>query len=153
MIGATKAFESGWTTCSRDRCRTPTTRRSRPGTATRSSRSSTNRSGGPRTRTSSPTADPQAYLQARYTAPFTDYDKAIAQEDAGDGSAWSSAHAEYQSYFRQAVEAAGYEDLLLMNTDGDVVYSAYAGADLGTNLESGPTVTRTSRPATSRRSS
>ncbi|WP_144713860.1 adenylate/guanylate cyclase domain-containing protein [Curtobacterium pusillum] len=85
-----------------------------------------------------PTADPQAYLQARYTAPFTDYDKAIQQDDAGDGSAWSKAHAEYQPYFRQAVESAGYEDLLLMDTDGDVVYSAYAGADLGTNLDDGP---------------
>ena len=85
-----------------------------------------------------PTEDPQAYLQARYTAPFTDYDKAIEQEDAGDDSAWSKAHAEYQSYFQQAVEAAGYEDLLLMNTDGDVVYSAYSGPDLGTNLDSGP---------------
>jgi class 3 adenylate cyclase len=85
-----------------------------------------------------PTTDPQAYLQAKYTAPFDDYDKAIAQDDAGDGSAWSRAHAEYQPYFRQAVESAGYEDLLLMDTDGDVVYSAYAGADLGTDLEDGP---------------
>ncbi|ROP64207.1 adenylate/guanylate cyclase domain-containing protein [Curtobacterium sp. PhB115] len=85
-----------------------------------------------------PTTDPQAYLQARYTAPFSDYDKAIQQDDAGDGSQWSAAHAEYQPYFRQAVESAGYEDLLLMDTDGDVVYSAYSGADLGTNLEDGP---------------
>ncbi|MGU3409950.1 adenylate/guanylate cyclase domain-containing protein [Microbacterium sp. M1A1_1b] len=85
-----------------------------------------------------PTRDPQTYLQARYTAPFDDYDKAIQQDDAGDGSAWSAAHAEYQSYFRQAVEAQGYEDLLLMNTDGDVVYSAYGGADLGSDLENGP---------------
>ncbi|MBA8991815.1 hypothetical protein FHW23_003093 [Curtobacterium pusillum] len=85
-----------------------------------------------------PTEDPQAYLQARYTAPFTDYDKAIDQDDAGDGSAWSKAHAEYQPYFQQAVESAGYEDLLLMDTDGDVVYSAYSGADLGTNLHDGP---------------
>lgn len=85
-----------------------------------------------------PTSDPQAYLQARYTAPFTDYDKAVQQDDAGDGSDWSSARAEYQPYFRQAVESAGYEDLLLMNTDGDVVYSAYSGPDLGTNLTDGP---------------
>ena len=85
-----------------------------------------------------PTQDPQAYLQARYTAPFTDYDKAIDQDDAGDGSAWSKAHAEYQPYFQQAVEAVGYDDLLLMDTNGNVVYSAYSGADLGTNLDDGP---------------
>jgi len=85
-----------------------------------------------------PTQDPQAYLQARYTAPYDDYDKAIQQDDAGDGSSWSAAHAEYQPYFRQVVDAQGYEDVALLDTDGDVVYSAYAGADLGTNLEDGP---------------
>ncbi|MFZ6992399.1 adenylate/guanylate cyclase domain-containing protein [Curtobacterium sp. RRHDQ66] len=85
-----------------------------------------------------PTQDPQAYLQAKYTAPFDDYDKAIKQDDAGDGSSWSAAHAEYQPYFRQIVEAQGYEDLALMDTNGTVVYSAYAGADLGTNVEDGP---------------
>ncbi|WP_248704454.1 adenylate/guanylate cyclase domain-containing protein [Curtobacterium sp. MWU13-2055] len=85
-----------------------------------------------------PTTDPQAYLQARYTAPFDDYDKAAQLDDAGDGSKWSEAHAEYQPYFRQAVESAGYEDLLLMDTDGDVTYSTYSGADLGSNLRDGP---------------
>jgi class 3 adenylate cyclase len=85
-----------------------------------------------------PTTDPQTYLQANYTAPYTDFDKAIANDDAGDGSAWSKAHAQYQDYFRQLVASSGYDDILLMDTDSNVIYSAYSGADLGTNLDSGP---------------
>ncbi|WP_083402541.1 adenylate/guanylate cyclase domain-containing protein [Curtobacterium sp. MCBA15_008] len=139
VIGATKAFESGWDEL-----------QSRPVSDDDHAKVDAwyrdsfvpqldERNGGSANPDQfAPTEDPQAYLQARYTAPFTDYDKAIVQDDAGDGSAWSTAHAEYQSYFRQAVESAGYEDLLLMNTDGDVVYSAYSGADLGTNLDDGP---------------
>ncbi|WP_413601495.1 adenylate/guanylate cyclase domain-containing protein [Curtobacterium sp. Curtsp57] len=139
VIGATKAFTSGWD----DLQDTP---------VSASDRSKVDgwyqdtfvpqldaRSGGTANPEQfAPTQDPQAYLQARYTAPFDDYDKAIRQDDAGDGSSWSAAHAEYQPYFRQIVEAQGYEDLALMDTDGNVVYSAYAGADLGTNVEDGP---------------
>ncbi|MCT9621475.1 adenylate/guanylate cyclase domain-containing protein [Curtobacterium sp. C2H10] len=139
VIGATKAFESGWDDL-----------QSRPVSDDDHTKVEDwyrdsfvpqldDRNGGTANPDQfAPTEDPQAYLQARYTAPFTDYDKAIDQDDAGDGSAWSAAHAEYQPYFKQAVESAGYEDLLLMDTDGDVVYSAYSGADLGTDLESGP---------------
>lgn len=139
VIGATQAFESGW----RDL-------QDQPVSAADQSRVDAwyqdtfvpqldRRSGGTANPEQfAPTRDPQTYLQARYSAPFDDYDTAIQQDDAGDGSAWSAAHAEYQPYFRQAVEAQGYEDLLLMNTDGDVVYSAYGGADLGSDLDDGP---------------
>jgi class 3 adenylate cyclase len=85
-----------------------------------------------------PTSNAQTYLQSKYTAPFTDYDTSLATDDVGDGSAWSAAHAEYQDYFREQVDQLGYEDVLLLNTTGDVVYSAYAGPDLGTNVETGP---------------
>jgi class 3 adenylate cyclase len=85
-----------------------------------------------------PTQDPQTYLQANYTAPYTDFDKAIQNDDSGDGSTWSAAHAEYQDYFRSLVVGGSYDDILLLNTTGDVVYSAYAGADLGTNVKTGP---------------
>jgi hypothetical protein len=47
-----------------------------------------------------PTSNAQTYLQSKYTAPYDDYDKAIANDDAGDGSAWSAAHAQYHDYFR-----------------------------------------------------
>jgi class 3 adenylate cyclase len=58
--------------------------------------------------------------------------------DAGDGSPYSSAHAEYHDYFQRLIEEIGYLDLLVMNTEGDVVYTANKGVDLGTNLLTGP---------------
>ena len=83
--------------------------------------------------------DPAArYLQANYTAPFTDFDGAIKLDDAGDGSAWSATHAKYHDYFREMVNRFHYADALLLDTNGNVVYSAYGGADLGTNVETGP---------------
>lgn len=86
-----------------------------------------------------PTNAAQTYLQARYTVPAgEDYDAALAVDDAGDGSAWSAANATFQDYFRQSVNRLGYDDALLLNTDGDVVYSAYKSADLGTNVLTGP---------------
>jgi class 3 adenylate cyclase len=76
------------------------------------------------------------YLQFHYTAKFDDFDQALASDDAGDGSAWSSAHATYHDYFRRLVSEVGYEDLLVLNLDGDVVYSAYKGIDLGISMDS-----------------
>jgi class 3 adenylate cyclase len=86
-----------------------------------------------------PTTNPQAYLQTHYTVPFKgDYDTAIKEDDAGDGSAWSAAHAKYHDYYRELVYQLGYEDVLLLDTKGNVVYSAYSGVDLGTNVNTGP---------------
>lgn len=86
-----------------------------------------------------PTSAAQTYLQARYTVPAgNDYDAALAVDDAGDGSSWSAANATFQDYFRQSINRLGYDDALLLNTDGDVVYSAYKSADLGTNVLTGP---------------
>ncbi|WP_147430040.1 adenylate/guanylate cyclase domain-containing protein [Frondihabitans australicus] len=86
-----------------------------------------------------PTSNAQKYLQSYYTVPFKlDYDNALAVDDAGDGSAWSAAHAKYHDYFRELVKQAGYEDVLLLDTKGNVVYSAYSGVDLGTNVLTGP---------------
>lgn len=85
-----------------------------------------------------PTSPAQRYLQAYYTAPFDDWQKAIAFGDARDGSAWSAANARYNDFFRQIVERFKYEDALLLDTRGNVVYSAYRGVDLGTNIFNGP---------------
>lgn len=85
-----------------------------------------------------PTSPAQKYLQANYTAPFTDFTDALQVDDAGDGSAYSAAHAKYHDYFREMVDRFQFGDALLLDTDGNVVYSAYAGADLGTNVETGP---------------
>lgn len=85
-----------------------------------------------------PTTNAQKYLQAHYTAPFDDWDKAIESDDAGDGSAWSAANARYNEFFRQIVQRFQFEDALLLDTEGNVVYTAYKGVDLGTNILTGP---------------
>lgn len=85
-----------------------------------------------------PTSNAQRYLQAYYTAPFSDWDAAIKLDDARDGSAWSAANARYNDFFREIVTRFEFEDALLLDTRGNVVYSAYKGVDLGTNVLSGP---------------
>jgi class 3 adenylate cyclase len=92
-----------------------------------------------------PTSPAQKYLQANYTVPFGDYDKpsadwdaAIKFDDARDGSAWSAANAQFNDFFREVVTRFEFEDALLLDTRGNVVYTAYKGVDLGTNIVSGP---------------
>lgn len=85
-----------------------------------------------------PTSNAQKYLQAYYTAPFTDWNEAISFDDARDGSAWSAAAARYNDFFREIVTRFEFEDALLLDTRGNVVYSAYKGVDLGTNVRNGP---------------
>jgi class 3 adenylate cyclase len=85
-----------------------------------------------------PASNPQKYLQAFYTAPFTDWDRSIENDDAGDGSQWSAANARFNDFFREIVERFRFDDALLLDTRGNVVYSAYKGADLGTNIYTGP---------------
>jgi hypothetical protein len=50
-----------------------------------------------------PTSSAQKYLQAYYTAPFDDFDKAVAFDDARDGSPWSAANARFNDFFREIV--------------------------------------------------
>jgi class 3 adenylate cyclase len=85
-----------------------------------------------------PTSNAQKYLQANYTTPFTDWDLAVKFDDAHDGSAWSAANARFNDFFRQIVTRFEFEDALLLDTRGNVVYSAYKGVDLGSNILTGP---------------
>jgi class 3 adenylate cyclase len=85
-----------------------------------------------------PNTNASRYLQAYYTAPFSDWDKAVAFDDARDGSAWSAANARYNDFYREIVTRFEFEDALLLDTRGNVVYSAYKGVDLGTNVFTGP---------------
>ncbi|MGO4445162.1 adenylate/guanylate cyclase domain-containing protein [Mycobacterium sp. 2YAF39] len=85
-----------------------------------------------------PSTNAQRYLQAYYTAPFSDFDLAIKFDDARDGSAWSAANARYNDFFREIVTRFEFEDALLFDTRGNVIYSAYKGVDLGTNVFTGP---------------
>lgn len=78
------------------------------------------------------------YLQLHYTVPHAEFADAIAVDDAGDGSAWSAAHVKFHDYFRAMTERLDYEDVLLIDLSGTVVYSAFKGIDLGTNIIEGP---------------
>lgn len=85
-----------------------------------------------------PTSNAQKYLQAHYTALLTSGSGPMRVDDAGDGSAWSAANARFNDYFREIVTRFDYRDALLLDTRGNVVYSLDKGADLGTNILSGP---------------
>lgn len=80
----------------------------------------------------------ETYLQYHYVIPYDDWEAAIVADDAGDGSAWSAAHAKYHEYYRAMTQLQEYEDVLMLDTEGNVVYTAYKGVDLGTNLFDGP---------------
>ncbi len=85
-----------------------------------------------------PTTPAQRYLQAYYTAPFTSDEDSMRLDDAGDGSAWSAANARFNSYFREIVTRFEYDDAVLLDTRGNVVYSVSKDPDLGTNILTGP---------------
>ncbi|MGC5172926.1 adenylate/guanylate cyclase domain-containing protein [Microbacterium sp. DT81.1] len=85
-----------------------------------------------------PQSPAQAYLQERYVIPYDTWEEAIQVDDAGDGSAWSAAHAQYHEYYRAMTELQRFEDVLMLDTEGNVIYTAFKGVDLGTNLFDGP---------------
>jgi hypothetical protein len=85
-----------------------------------------------------PATNAQKYLQANYTAQRKSDDVAVMLDDVHDGSAWSAANARYQDFFRQIVQRFEFQDVLLLDTRGNVVYTAYKDVDLGTNILTGP---------------
>jgi len=85
-----------------------------------------------------PTSNAERYLQANYSAKLPTNESAIAMDDERDGSAWSAANAKYQPFFREIVTRFAFEDALLLDARGNVVYSAYKNTDLGTNILTGP---------------
>lgn len=85
-----------------------------------------------------PTSNAERYLQYHYTSKLTTNELALAANDQGDGSAWSAANAKYHGFFREIVSRFAFEDALLLDVRGNVVYSTYKNVDLGTNILSGP---------------
>ncbi len=85
-----------------------------------------------------PSTNAERYLQYNYTSKLTTDELAIAADDQRDGSAWSAANAKYHSFFREIVTRFAFEDALLIDARGNVVYSAYKNVDLGTNILTGP---------------
>lgn len=70
------------------------------------------------------------YLQTRYTVP--------GGGDSRDASNWSEANARYNGYFSEIVTRMGFRDALLINSEGNVVFSVNKGVALGTNVLTGP---------------
>lgn len=85
-----------------------------------------------------PESNAGRWAQYHFTAQMSDFDTALVTNDGNDGTPYSAAAEQYGDYLTRLVQTVGYEDLLMMNLDGDVVYSAYKGVDLGTNLNTGP---------------
>lgn len=85
-----------------------------------------------------PTSNAAKYLQTNYTAATPDRNQAIARNDAKDGSDWSATNARYNDFFREIVTRLHMRDLFLIDNRGNVVYSAYKGVELGSNVLSGP---------------
>lgn len=85
-----------------------------------------------------PASNAGKWLQYNYTAQFADFDAALLDDSPlTPGSAFGSAAEQYGDYLSRLVQQVGYEDVLFLNLDGDVVYSAYKGTDLGTNILDG----------------
>ncbi len=85
-----------------------------------------------------PISPAQKYLQAYYTAPPRSPNDPLPVEDAGDGSAWSAANARFDFYLREIVTRFDFPDALLLDLQGNVIYSVDKGPDLGTNILTGP---------------
>ncbi|GAB1541680.1 adenylate/guanylate cyclase domain-containing protein [Scytonema sp. NUACC21] len=82
-----------------------------------------------------PSGQAARYLQYYYIAsnpnPVGQKHKLL---DAGDGSAYTKAHAKYQKFFTEIVQKFGYYDLFLINPKtGDIIYSYYKETDFATN--------------------
>ncbi|MEE6178587.1 adenylate/guanylate cyclase domain-containing protein [Mycobacterium sp. 050134] len=85
-----------------------------------------------------PASNAQKYIQSYYTAPPRQPPDGLPVVDAGDGSAWSAANARFDFYMRGIVTRFQYRDALLLDLQGNVVYSVRKGPDLGTNIFTGP---------------
>jgi|GEM_PF-822935 len=59
-------------------------------------------------------------------------------ENARDGSDYSAAHFEQQSFFSGYNNIHGYLDAFLIDLDGNVIYTTQKGDSFGTNLVAGP---------------
>lgn len=79
------------------------------------------------------------YLQYHYIAanPNSFAEKAKL-DNPRDGSDYSKLHALYHPRFKRVAERMGYQDLILFDPQGNMVYAVAKQPDFGTNIESGP---------------
>jgi class 3 adenylate cyclase len=82
-----------------------------------------------------PTSNAQTYLQALYTVPAQgNFEKSTNMTNAGDASAWTKLHAGYQPFFSDFAKRFNFDDVMLIDTDGNLVYTTVKQVDLGANL-------------------
>lgn len=85
-----------------------------------------------------PTSNAQTYLQALYTVPANgDFEASEKMQSAGDPSAWSAHNAAYQNFFKDFSDRFGFDDVMLIDPSGNMVYTAVKGIDLGANIVTG----------------
>ena len=89
------------------------------------------------------TADASSFLPSDPAARYLLYHYALAKDpstlgDAGDGSAWSAASAQFHDYLSRMASLLKFGDLALIDPSGRVVYTVDKNVDLGANLTSGP---------------
>ena len=66
-----------------------------------------------------PTSNAQTYLQSLYTVPAKgDFNASAKIRSAGDPSAWSALNARYQPFFSDFASRFGFDDAMLLDTDG-----------------------------------
>lgn len=92
-------------------------------------------------------ADASSFIPASAAARYLLYHYQIAGDstaeplslfDAGDGSTWSAAHAQSHDYLRRMADLLQFDDLVLIDETGQIVYSVRKGIDLGADLVEGP---------------
>ena len=77
------------------------------------------------------------YLLYHYLIADSVGDDPSAQDDPGDGSTWTAAHAKYHDYLRRMADLLQFDDLVLIDGSGRIVYTEDKGVDLGASLSDG----------------
>lgn len=89
-----------------------------------------------------PTSNAQSYIQNSYTvAANGDFAAALTMAGANDPSEWAKLNARHQTFFADFTQRFGFDDTLLIDTAGNIVYTAYKGVELGANVLTAPYAT------------
>ena len=89
-----------------------------------------------------PTAPVTEYLQAQYIAKSVksreDYGKKSIVDSIGNGTPYDAVHAKYHSNFARFAKSLEFEDLMIVDLDGNLVYTYQKTVEFATNLNHGP---------------
>ncbi len=81
--------------------------------------------------------DPKTEIQARYITGNPNPPGERMQLDTAKKDAFDRAHRQNHPFFRSHMLSGGYADILLLDPDGNVIYSVAKQTDLGANLRAG----------------